>query len=83
MLGDKPLNVVEVCQLPPSLLYSQPVIVLSVILVVVLEDKVGASGAVCVAFVTVAVEFEVTDPSQLAAVTVTVIVLPMSACTKV
>ena len=52
-------------------------------LVVVLSAKVGAAGAVCVAFVTVAVAAEVTSPVQFAAVTVTVMVLPISTCTKV
>jgi len=40
-------------------------------LVAVVLAATGAFGAVCVAFVTVAVLAEVTSPSQLAAVTVT------------
>ena len=53
------------------------------ILVAVLLANVGALvGAVCVALVTVVVADEVTLPLQLAAVTVTVMVVPMSACTK-
>jgi len=64
------------------MLYSQSATVLSVMLVNVLLLRVGAAGASCVALVTVGVEFEVTSPVQLAAVTVTVIVLPMSASTK-
>ena len=51
--------------------------------VVVLLAKVGASvGAVCVALVTVAVADDVTLPLQFAAVTVTVMVAPISACVK-
>ena len=83
MLGVNPLKVVDVCHAPPSLLYSQPAMVVSVMLVGVLLDEVGAGGAAWVAFVTVAVAAEVTLPSQLAAVTVTVMVAPMSAATNV
>ena len=75
MLGVKPLKVVEVCQSPPSLLYSQPVMEFSVMLVSVFDAKVGASGAIWVALAMVAVGFEVTLPSQLAAATVTVMSL--------
>ena len=54
-----------------------------VILVAVLLAKVGALvGAVCVALVTVVVADDVTLPLQFAAVTVTVMVVPMSVCTK-
>ena len=53
-------------------------------LVVVLLAKVGIVGTVvCAAFVTLAVGDEVTLPLQLAAVTTTDIVFPMSACTNV
>ena len=56
----------------------------SIIVVAVGGDcKVGAGGAVCVAFVTVGVAAEVTLPVQVEEVTVTVIVLPMSVVTKV
>jgi len=47
-------------------------------LVAVLLAIVGAAGAACDALITVAVAAEVTPPLQLAAVTVTVMVLPMS-----
>ena len=76
-------KVVDSCHVPPSIRYSQPVMVLRIIFVAVLDDSVGASGAVCGALVTVVVAAEVTLPVQLAAVTVTVIVAPMSSCTKV
>ena len=52
-------------------------------LVVVATCNVGAAGAACEALVTVAVGKELTLPLQLAAVTVTVMVLLISACTKV
>ena len=52
-------------------------------LVAVLLAIVGAVGAVCVALVTVAVGADVTEPVQLAAETVTVIVLPMSSTVRV
>jgi hypothetical protein len=65
------------------MLYSQPETVFSVMLVEVWLAIVGAAGAVCVALVTVAVAAEVTLPVQFAAVTVTVMVLPMSACANV
>jgi len=79
VFGVKPLNNVDDCQFVPlSLLYSQPIMVLSVMLFAVLLASVGAAGAVCVALITVAVAAEVILPIQFAAVTVTVIVLPMS-----
>ena len=51
------------------MLYSQPETETSVMLVVVLLSKVGAAGAVCAAFATVAELVEVTVPVVLAAVT--------------
>ena len=69
--------------MPPFLRYSQPVMVLRVMFVAVLDNKVGAAGAVGVALLTVAVGSEATLPVQLAAVTVTVMVAAMSAWTKV
>ena len=83
MLGVKSLNVVIVCHAPPFIRYSPPFISLSIMLVVVLLANVGALGAVCVAFVMTAVAAEVMLPSQLAAVTVTVMVALMSAWVKV
>ena len=83
VLGLNPPKVGDVCQLPLSLRYSQPDTELRVIVVAVLSARVGGGGVVCVAFVTVAVGFDVTSPVQLAAVTVTVVVLPMSSCTSV
>ena len=84
VLGVNPLNVGDVCHVPLFISYSHPVIVVSVILVDVLPDFVGAEGAVCVfALVTVAVALEETLPLQFAALTVTVMVLPISSCTKV
>jgi len=53
------------------MLYSQPFTVVRVIVVAVLSANVGATGAVCCAFVTVADELDVTLPVQFAAVTVT------------
>ena len=83
-MGVNPLKTTGVCQaLPPSLLYSQPAMALSVMLVDVLLAIVGAAGAVCAALATAVVGVEVTLPVQLAAVTVTVIVFPISACAKV
>ena len=53
MLGVSPVKVGEVCHVePPLMLYSQPVMVLRVMLVAVATSKVGASGAVCGALVT-------------------------------
>ena len=69
--------------MPPSRLYSHPVMVLSVMLVVVRLFIVGAAGVAGVALVTVGVGAEVMLPVQFDADTVTVIVLPISACTKV
>ena len=84
MLGVKPVKVVEACHVAPaSILYWQSAMVLRVMLVAVFDNNVGAAGAVCVAFVTVAVGAEVTSPVQLAAVTVTVMVAPMSAWASV
>ena len=83
MLGANPLKVVESCHVPPSLRYSQPEMRLSVILVVVLDAKVGTEGAAWMALVTVAVGLEVTLPSQLAAVISTEIELAISSSTKV
>jgi hypothetical protein len=76
--GVKPPKTLLDVNAPPSLLYSQPVTGFNVIVVAVEDAFVGAAGAVCVAFVTVAVAAEVTLPSQLDADTVTVIVLPIS-----
>ena len=45
VFGVNPLNVTDVCHAPPFIRYSQPVIVLSVMLVVVLLNIVGAGGA--------------------------------------
>jgi hypothetical protein len=53
--------------------------VLRVMLVAVWLLRVGAEGAVCIALVTTSVTSDVISPLQLAAVTVTVIVAPMSA----
>ena len=78
MLGVNPLKVALDCQLPLSILYSQPGISISTISVAVALNNPGAVGAVCVALVTGAVGAEVTEPSQFAADTVTVIVEPMS-----
>jgi hypothetical protein len=78
-----PLKVVEDWNAPPLRLYSHPETVVSVILLGVLLAMVGAAGAVCVALVTATVAGEVTLPLQLAAETTTVMVLPMSAATKV
>ena len=64
-------------------MYSQPLTVVSVMVVDVLSANVGAAGAVCCALVTVAEPAEVTLPVQLAAVTVTVMVAPMSSATNV
>ena len=82
VLGANPPNVGEICQLPPSMLYSQSVMGFSVIPVGVLLLQVGVSGAVCEAFATVT-EFEVTLPVQFVTVTITVMAAPMSVCTKV
>ena len=66
------------------MLYSQPLTVFSAMLCAVLDANVGAGGTVVFgALVTVAVFAEVTSPVQLAAVTVTVRVFPISACTRV
>jgi len=79
VFGVKPLNNVDDCQFVPlSLLYSQPVITSSVMLVAVRLAIVGAAGAACDALITVAVGADDTPPLQFAAVTVTVMVLPMS-----
>ena len=53
MLGNKSLNMVEVCHALPTILYSQLGISFNARLVVVAFANVGASGGVCVAFVTV------------------------------
>ena len=82
-MGVKPLNKVWSCHAPPFMLYSQPETVFSVMLVAVLDNNVGVAGVVWVAFVTVAELAEATSPVQLAAVTITVIVLLISAATKV
>lgn len=80
VLGVNSVNWVDVCHdVPPFLLYSHPEMAVSVMLVAVLPDEVGAEGAVCVALVTDAVFPEVTLPVQLAAVTTTLITLPISA----
>ena len=83
VLGVNPLNVVVVCHTPPPLLYSAPAMVLSVMLVAVLLNRVGALGAFCVSFSTGPTGADITLPPQFAAVTVTVIILSMSANTKV
>ena len=83
LLGDKLLKVSVDDQAPPTLRYSQSAIALRVMLVAVFDANDGAAGAVCDAFVTVAVGAELALPSQFAALTVTVIVLPMSDWVKV
>ena len=79
MLGVKLLNAGDGWYVPPFMLYSQPETVLSVMFVAVEDANVGAAGAVCGAFVTVAVLGEVTLPLQFAAATTTLICCPMSA----
>ena len=64
-------------------LYSHPVTVLSVMLVVVADANVGAAGAVCVCLVIGPTFPEVTLLLQLAAVTVTDILYVTSAATVV
>ena len=83
VLGDSPENVVADCHELSFLSYSHPVMVLSVMLVDVLLDSVGAEGAVCVALVTDAVFPEVMLPVQLAAVTTTLIAFPISSDARV
>ena len=83
VLGVKSLKVVEACHSPPFTRYSHPVMVLRVMLVDVREFIAGAAGANGVALITVEVAPEVMLPLQLAAVTITVMVLPISAATKV
>ena len=77
-----PLKVADVCHAPLSLRYWQPVMVTNVMLLVVLEASIGAAGAACVALATADVAADVIPPVQLAAVTVTVMVWPMSAATN-
>ena len=73
------MNRVAVCQLTPaSILNSQSSMMLSVMLFDVADNNVGAAGAVCVCLVIGPTGAEVTLLSQLAAVTVTVIIAPMS-----
>ena len=79
VLGVKPLNNTSVCHSLSFILYCCPGMAFRVMVVAVAEARVGAAGAAWVAFVTVAVGAEVMLPSQLAAVTVTVRVSPMSA----
>ena len=55
----------------------------SVILVVVLLDIVGAAGVVCAALATAAVADDVTLPVQFEADTLTVMVAPTSAAANV
>ena len=45
VLGVNPVKVVDDCQAPPLMLYSHPVTVVSVIVVLVADAKVGAEGA--------------------------------------
>ena len=63
--------------------YWQSGMVTRVMLFAVFDNNVGAAGAVCAALAIGAVGVEVTLPSQLAAVTVTVMVLFISAATNV
>ena len=81
--GFNPEKMGEDWYVPPLTLYSQPATVFNVMLLVVLLAIVGAVGAACVAFPTVAVAAEVMLPVQFAAETVTEMVAPMSACTNV
>ena len=83
MFGIKSLKTVLVCQAPSFIRYSQPVTVTSVMFVAVLDNNSGIAGASCIALAIIAVGLELMLPSQLAAVTVTVIVLPISSCSKV
>ena len=84
VLGVNPLKVVEVCHVPAvPRRYSQPLMVLSIMLVGVADERVGAAGAVWFAFATATVASEVTLPLQVDEVTTTLSVLPMSACTGV
>ena len=70
VLGVKPLNVGEVCQLPPFILYSQPSTSLSMMLVAVFDANVGAAGAACVILLMTSVNSFVASPTVLLAFTV-------------
>lgn len=89
VFGFNPLNTAVFCHVPGTALtvfiaYCAPAIELNVMLVAVLLAIVGAVGADGPsAFVTAEVGTDVTLPLQLAAVTVTVIIAPISACNKV
>ena len=69
VFGVNPVNSGDGCHdTPPSLLYWQPVTVVSVMLEAVLLNIAGAAGAVWVAFSTGGVPGEVTLPLQFTAV---------------
>jgi len=73
VLGVRPLNVAEVCQFAPSLLYSVPVVLFSVTEVVVLLDMVGAEGADWLARFTLSVRLrDAVEPLDAVAITVKV-----------
>ena len=81
--GSKLSNSTSVCHTTPPMLYSQPDISTRMISVAVALSNIGADGAVCDALEIVAVGSDVTEPSQFAADTVTVIVEPMSSTVRV